>query len=260
MDVVVTDSLPESLPYRALRPGPPSRVSARGSVRAPDLRLPPDLRLATKQSGELGASGDFFEVFDHGDGRISAVVADVCGNGAVAAQIANRLSPFLRRSLARGESPARVLESLNEELLSYDLLERFVTAVAVRIDVLSGLAEIACAGHMGPFVRRASGRVEALNGTMGVPLGFLPGETYGEISLELDADDALVLVTDGITDPLSTLTDPLGEAGLLRRLEASPHATAAICRALLVEDTFVRDDATVLVVQLPARDAERIAA
>jgi chemotaxis family two-component system sensor kinase Cph1 len=229
-------------------------------VRAIDLPFTSDLHLATKQSAQFGAGGDFFEVFDHGDGHISTVVADVCGNGAAAAQIANRVSPFLHSSLARGESPGRVLAALNDGLMSHGLLERFVTAVAVRIDVLSGFAEIACAGHMGPFVRRASGRVQALNGAMGVPLGLLPGETYDEISLDLDPNDALVLVTDGITDPLSTAADPLGEAGLLRRLKRAPHFTAGICQALLADGTLTRDDATVLVMQLPARNVMRIAA
>ena len=64
-----------------------------------------------------------------------------------------------------------------------------------------------------------------------MPLGLLPGETYDEISLELDPDDALILVTDGITDPLSTSSDALGESGLLRRLRDAPHITAGICEA-----------------------------
>src|SRR5579872_3983157 len=216
----------------------------------PLLSLPPavkrafarDLRLATKQSSQLGAGGDLFEVFDHGDGRISAMLADVCGHGAAAAPLATRLSPILHCALARDESPGRALVILNDGLCSDGLLDRFVTAVAVRIDVLTGLVEIACAGHMGPFLRSAGGRVQALNRATGVPLGLLARERYTEISLVLEPDDVLVLVTDGITDPLSTVVDPLGEAGLLRRLKSARHTTPAICQALLVDGTHPRDD------------------
>jgi len=106
----------------------------------------------------------------------------------------------------------------------------------------------------------ASAALRALNGATGVPLGLVREETFYEISLELDPDDALILGADGIIDPLSTSCDPLGESGLLRRLRAAPHVTANICEALLAADTLVSDDATVLVMQMPARRATRVAA
>src|SRR4051794_4006959 len=72
---------------------------------ATDLPLTSELRIATKQSAQFGAGGDFFEVFQHADGRVSAVVADVCGNGAAAAQVAEAIRPYLHGSLTRGDSP-----------------------------------------------------------------------------------------------------------------------------------------------------------
>src|SRR5262249_47417035 len=134
------------------------------------------------------------------------------------------------------------------------------TAVAVRVDVTAGLVEIACAGHLGPFLRHASGRVSAIDRAMGVPLGLLAGERYEEVTLKVEPDDALVLVTDGITDPLSTDGDPLGEEALSRILERARHATIDICETLLVTGANGRDDATVLVLHLPARSATPIAA
>ena len=107
-------------------------------------------------------------------------------------------------------------------------------------------------GHLGPFVRRATGAVQLVDRAMGVPLGLLPGERYEEIGLRLGPEDALVLVTDGITDPLSTDGDPLGESALARLLERAPSFTLGMCEALLVDGMPTRDDATVLVLQLPA--------
>jgi serine phosphatase RsbU (regulator of sigma subunit) len=228
--------------------------------RAIDLPLGSDLRVASKQSARFGSGGDFFEVFEHASGRVSTVVADVCGNGPGAAQIAARVRPFLHHSLALGESPGRVLAALNEGLVGEGLVDRFVTAVAVRVDVLSGHAEIACAGHLGPFVRRASGAVQLVDRATGVPLGLVAGERYDETTLRLAAEDSLVLVTDGITDPLSTDGDPLGELALARLLERAPRLTIGMCEALLMDGVPARDDATVLVLQLPAASAAPIAA
>jgi serine phosphatase RsbU (regulator of sigma subunit) len=238
---------------------PTRELPAVSAGRAIDLPLGSELRVASKQSARFGAGGDFFEVFEHADGRVSVVVADVCGNGAAAAQVAARIRPFLHHSLARGESPGRVLAALNDGLHE-SLADRFVTAVAVRVDVRSGVGEIACAGHLGPFVLRASGRVQSLDRATGVPLGLVAGERYEEIGVRLDPEDALVLVTDGITDPLATDGDPLGEAAFARRLEEAPRISLGICETLLLDGAPTRDDATVLVLQLPAVDATPIAA
>lgn len=239
---------------------PTRELPAVAGGRAIDLPLGSDLRVASKQSAHFGAGGDFFEVFEHADGRVSTVVADVCGNGAAAAKVAARIRPFLHHSLARGESPGRVLAALNDGLVHEGLVERFVTAVAVRVDVHSGVGEIACAGHLGPFVLRASGRVQVLDRATGVPLGLIAGERYDEVGVRLEPEDALVLVTDGITDPLSTDGDPLGEVAFARRLERAPRISIGICEAVLLDGSPTRDDATVLVLQLPARAATPIAA
>src|SRR5258708_2810361 len=157
---------------------PTRELPAVADGRAIDLPLGSELRVASKQSARFGDGGDFFEVFEHASRTVSTVVADVCGNGAAAAKVAARIRPFLHHSLARGESPGRVLAALNEALVDEAFADRFVTAVAVRVDVLTGLVEIACAGHLGPFVRRSSGRVRAIHRATGVPLGLVPGERY----------------------------------------------------------------------------------
>jgi serine phosphatase RsbU (regulator of sigma subunit) len=94
----------------------------------------------------------------------------------------------------------------------------------------------------------------------GVPLGLIAGERYEEIGVHLGSEDALVLVTDGITDPLSTEGDPLGELAFARRLEKAPRISIGICEALLLDGASTRDDATVLVLQLPRSNATPIAA
>ena len=84
-------------------------------------------------------------------------------------------------------------------------------------------------------MRRASGRVQLVDRATGVPLGLVAGERYEEVGLRLGPEDALVLVTDGITDPLATDGDPLGEAALARLLERAPRLSLGMCEALLVD-------------------------
>jgi sigma-B regulation protein RsbU (phosphoserine phosphatase) len=239
---------------------PANAFGASGGAPATVISLPSRLRVAARQSAQLGVGGDFFEVFQHADGRVSVVVADVCGSGLVAAAVAAEIRPALHGALMRGESPGRLLAALNDGLTGLGARDRFVTAVALRIDARLCIAEVACAGHLGPFVRRADGFAESTSDATGVPLGLLSGESYVETTLDLAPGDTLVLVTDGITDPLSTEEDPLGAAELARRLEAlaggsggSAQDAAKLCHALLGGGPL-RDDATVLVLQLPGQE------
>ncbi len=210
------------------------------------------LNVATRQWALGGKGGDFFEVIQQRDGRVTTVMADVCGNGPGAAGPVSNLRWILRQQIASGDSPGAVLSTLNEWLVRQKTDDRFVTAVCVRIDVVAGRAELASAGHLGPFVKRATGRAEDLPCPVGLALGILAGQTYRETTVELAPEDAVVLVTDGITDRLATADDPLGQRGLIERLERARLGTESICGALLDPDIRAQD-ATVVVMQMPRR-------
>jgi len=211
------------------------------------------LSIATRQHGPLGHGGDFFEIIQHRDGYVSVVVADVCGNGPRAAIPVSRLRWLLRQDLARGASPGAVLAMLNDAIVAGNAPDLFVTAVCVRVDPVSGHALTSSAGHLGPFVKRARGEAEELATSGGVALGIAPAQSYDETPIELDSEDAIVMVTDGITDPLGTATSPLGQARLLIELAQASPSAESICSALLHATSPTEHDATVVVLQLPRR-------
>lgn len=211
------------------------------------------LNVAARQWAPAGNGGDFFEIIQHRDGRVSAIMADVSGNGPTAAAPVSSLRWVLRQGMARGESPGVVLGTLNEWLVKQQTDDRFVTAVCVRLNPVSGDAVIASAGHLGPFVKRARGGAEDMPPSVGLALGILPGQTYRELNVELLPEDALVLVTDGITDRLGTPSDPLGQHALLDRLARARLAPESICGALLGPAARTAEDATIVVMQMPRR-------
>jgi chemotaxis family two-component system sensor kinase Cph1 len=243
-------------PSQDLSPPTKSSTPAQtGAKSAPVLYLPTwsRLRIATKQRTQLGRGGDFFEVFQHRDGPVTTVMADVAGNGPRAAVPVSDLRWAFRQRLARGEAPGEVLGAVNDWLIGQTVHELLVTALCIRIDVTTGMAEIASAGHLGPFVKRWTGEAEAVTPAPALPLGILTGETYSQINTVLSLQDALVLATDGITDRLATADDPLGEQGLIQHLGNVPASARHICDALLALGAGTDQDATVVVVQMPAR-------
>jgi serine phosphatase RsbU (regulator of sigma subunit) len=228
----------------------------RPSRRGPQLvHLPTwsQLRIATRQHGPVGHGGDFFEIIQHREGHVSVAVADVCGNGPSAAVPVSRLRWLLRQHLARGEAPRAVLALLNEAIVAGNEPDLFVTAVCIQIDPLSGSLSVASAGHLGPFVKRACGDAQELTIATGPALGIMSDQLYAETRVDLDSEDAIVLVTDGITDPLGTASSPLGQAGLLGELARARPSAESICAALLRATAPIDHDATVVVLQLPRR-------
>jgi len=92
----------------------------------------------------------------------------------------------------------------------------FVTLFLATLDVQSGRLDYVCAGHFPPWLRRASARLERLDGPGGPPLGLVEDITYREDTVVLGAGDRLLAVTDGVTEAADPSDAMFGEA----RLEA----------------------------------------
>jgi sigma-B regulation protein RsbU (phosphoserine phosphatase) len=211
------------------------------------------LRIATRQHGPVGHGGDFFEIVQHREGHVSVLVADVCGNGPSAHVPVSRLRWLLRQHLARGEAPRGVLSLLNEAIVAGNEPDLFVTALCLQVDPISSAVTVASAGHLGPFIKRACGDAQEMVTASGPALGIMSDQLYAETRVELEPEDAIVLVTDGITDPLGTASSPLGQAGLLGELARARPSAESICAALLRATASIDHDATVVVLQLPRR-------
>jgi two-component system, chemotaxis family, sensor kinase Cph1 len=234
--------------------GEGSRASGRRRI-TPVVHLPTWSRLtvSSKQRSVAGKSGDFFEVIQHRDGLVSTFLADVCGNGPPAAAHTHGMRWVLRQKLAHGGSPGELLAALNDWLVDQHAPDLFVTAVCFRVEPTTGGVEVASAGHLGPFIKRAAGKAELIPLSPGTALGIIGDQSYEEVKFALEPEDAIVLCTDGITDRLSTEADPLGAGALVARLARSRPGAENICAALLGPDVPVSHDSTVVVAQLPRR-------
>lgn len=242
-------------------------------ARLPDL---PGLELAPAYMPATNwpeISGDFYDVFAHGDGWAVAI-GDVCGKGqdaaAVTAAARHAIRALAHQAAAgsgsdrggaprgAGSTPAEVLAAASDVLLAGDYGERFVTAKLAflrwrgrRLHVQLG----GC-GHPGPAVVRADGRVEILEGD-GLPLGLFPDTQPSHAELELSEGDLLFFYTDGVTEARSAQLGFLEERLADELAAVAGRSAADTVRAVtdLVGDFSrgeLRDDATILAVRVGA--------
>jgi GAF domain-containing protein len=209
---------------------------------------------ALGSGNEVG--GDFYDVFDSGNGSWGMTIGDVCGKGPEAAAVMGVVRYTLRAAAMHEDRPSSLLYNLNEALRQHLLDERFCTVAYVRIRPGNGAARltVCLAGHPPLAIVRADGRVERA-GRPGTILGVLPDVSLSDVTVDLGAGDAVVLFTDGLTDERRG-KEIGGEAGLVRALEGLRAASAAdIANALdrLITDPRwgpARDDAAILVARV----------
>jgi len=144
--------------------------------------------------------GDFYDYIELPDGSIGMVIADVSGHGVPAAFFMAVARTNLRELATRHADPAECLAYTNNALCAQNPLDLFVTVFYCILDPKTGVLHYANGGHNLPYIRRAAGPVEALDGAGGLVLGAMPGARYQTHTVQLLRGDRLVLYTDGVTE------------------------------------------------------------
>ena len=197
------------------------------------------------------AGGDFFDLFEWGDGRIGMMLGDAVGHGVGPALLAAETRAFVRALALRDDRPDRVLADANR-LLAADVTDgRFVTLALAAVDGRTGAAVYSSAGQGPLLVLRTGGESIQLPST-GLPLGILPEAGFeSPPPVELSRGDALVLISDGLFECDTRDGKDLGIEAVIQAAHRSLGGTAdAMLKALMdltesvTPDGRFRDDRT----------------
>ena len=207
--------------------------------------------------GGLEAGGDFYDVFQVGPGDWVVAIGDVCGKGVEAAVVTALVRYTLRAAAVQRPEPSWALTVLNDVLLRHET-DRFCTVALVRLrqDSAGGgwVATVACGGHPLPLLRRADGSVTEA-GARGTLIGVLPTSSSVDVEVRLGAGDALLLVTDGVTEARQA-SEFFGDdrvAGVLQAADGSADAVVddLLAQVLDYQAGSPRDDIAIVTVRVP---------
>ena len=109
----------------------------------------------------------------------------------------------LAAQVLESSSPVEVLSPVNERLLARIPPNTFVTCFYTILDPKSSSLSYANAGHDLPYLRRRGGDCEELR-AMGMPLGIMPGMSYEEKEIILEAGEAALFYSDGLVEAHET--------------------------------------------------------
>jgi predicted ester cyclase len=203
-----------------------------------------------RSAREVG--GDFYDFHLLSEGKLGLVVGDATGKGVPAALVMSTTCGMLRLAAQSHSSPGEMLQRVNEALYPYIPPNMFVTCFYCILDPRSGSLTFANAGHDLPYLRRRGGECEELR-ARGMPLGLMPGMSYQQKEIELDAGEAALFYSDGLVEAHNPKGEMFGFPRL-RELVAEHGTEERSLEVLLLEDlySFVgegweqEDDITVL--------------
>lgn len=198
---------------------------------------------ASALHAEVG--GDFYDIFEGGDGRVFLAIGDVGGHSVEAATVMAQLRTAFRAYALEGHDPVSTLRHLNELLMRFHT-NATATVCCGWLEQRTGECVLANAGHVPPlFISNGTARFYATNEPL---LGLTFDRSAFHITL--GPGDSLLFFTDGLVERRGERIDE----GLQRlaNVASRPFATMEdLCRCAFAElrPGNVDDDVAIMAIR-----------
>ena len=159
-----------------------------------------DLFASIIPAKEVG--GDFYDFFLIDDDHLCFVIGDVSGKGVPAALFMAVTKTHVAASTIPGKAPSDILIRANDELCKENDQGMFCTIFYGILNTKTGEVRYSNGGHNPPYLVRADGSNEQLEGTLGIALGVMDGMDFGVKTLTLGKGDVIYLYTDGVNEAM----------------------------------------------------------
>jgi sigma-B regulation protein RsbU (phosphoserine phosphatase) len=235
--------------------------------RVPDLLT---LEAAAECRAARGVAGDYYDYVEVAPGLVAFALGDVSGKGMSASLVMSNLQATLRaqvaitserlsiaeravaasaattggsdKMLARVVADAdidgavlRKVTNINAQLCQNTDANRFVTLFLTLYEERTRTLRYTNAGHNAPILIRTDGTVERLT-TGGMMAGAFEWAMYEEGQTQLEADDVLVIYSDGITEAERAPREEYGEERLVELVTKNRHLSAHDIREAIFND------------------------
>ncbi len=214
-----------------------------------------EVNLLLQPAGHVG--GDLVGFYRIGDDGLGLFALDVSGHGIASALLTARLAAYLSgatpgHNLALGydlhgricaRPPLEVAQRLNRLMLDEVETGHYFTMILATVQLRSGRVQMVQAGHPSPLVQAPDGRVRAV-GDGGMPVGLLPGPSFGEEQFTLAPGERLLICSDGFSECPDGAGRMLGDSGLVEMVGRSRALRGgAFLEALVWDLAQYADDA-----------------
>jgi serine phosphatase RsbU (regulator of sigma subunit) len=222
----------------------------------------PGWQIAVRSLLATEAGGDLYDFLYTGElgagGHLWIAAGDVAGHGYSCSIVQAMTTAALTSLITPGRTPAEVLREVDRVIRRGGSRRNFTSLALLRLDVTTGEALYANAGHPYPLLLE-NGEVREI-ALPGLPLGQGPKREYADLPVTLPPDSVLVFCSDGLFEAADWTGTAYGyerPSEILRwtfrrPAEAILEALLADCRRHL-RNADAEDDTTVLVLKRRGR-------
>jgi sigma-B regulation protein RsbU (phosphoserine phosphatase) len=217
-----------------------------------DLPTSEAMEFSTLFEPSAAIGGDYFDVLRIDEDRLAVVVADVSGHGLPTGLRMAMLKAALVILVEERKPAEEILRRLDGIVRAEKKQRFFVTATIAVIDFRHHHVQITNAAHPPSYLLRDEQIQEIL--LTGSPLGAL-GNDYGRREVDLEPDDVLIWLSDGLIEAADDSDEPFGYDRTREALAGPAESAMAVRNRLLAavrEHTGGRppdDDRTLVVMR-----------
>jgi len=228
-----------------------SMVPPRASLAKVDPRIDVDALLEPARS----VGGDFYDFAKISPDLVGFVIGDVTGKGVPAALFMAMSKALTRSALSRDAADIeRVAANINTELILDNNEAMSVTMLLGVLDLTNGSVRLVCAGHEDPILVTTD-HIATRHPLSGGPPFSIVEFNYPVETLTLRSGEALLLVTDGITEAQNASGALYGRDRIFTDVSFTHGHATDICETIrddvrqFEEGTEATDDLTIMVLR-----------
>lgn len=199
-----------------------------------------------KKAGET-ASGDTHSVIKIDESKFLVALSDGMGSGEYARRISESTISLLE-SFYRAKMPSELVLSTINKLLTFNKEESFACVDIAVVDLNSGTAGIVKIGSPVGFI--LSGNTVKVLENASLPLGILDSLHPDVGEYDLNENDVLLFISDGIADAFGSTTDLYDVLRTMPVHNPQQLADSLLERALKAYGGKAKDDMTAVAVRL----------
>ena len=190
-------------------------------------------------------SGDTAIAFESEDGYFYSLISDGMGSGKEAKETSAFVAEFMQRALEFNPEGQTVLRILNHTI-RHRHRECSATVDLFSIDLYRGDAEFLKSGAAASYVKRGSSIFRIKSKT--APLGLMKNTDAEKIKIDLESDDYIIMLSDGIAQSAEDTPWLLDLLSKPPKRNLKEYADAILAAAL--KNMPRSDDMTVLVTRV----------
>ncbi len=190
-----------------------------------DVQLKTICGIAKATKSKEDVSGDNFTFIPLSDGQMAMSLSDGMGSGQKAHEDSEYIIGLLEQLLETGFSKQSAVRLMNSMMFLKSDRQAFSTVDMSIIDLYSGMCEFVKVGASTTFIKHKSG-VEAIR-SQSLPMGAFTQVDYEGASRKLTDGDLIIMVTDGILNPLEGEDKDAVMGEYIEQLDGSNPQTVA---------------------------------